>query len=300
MYLEHFKLKEFPFSLTPNTAYFCNLPTYEEALNVLLTSLRLGEGFLKITGEVGVGKTTLCRKLLNSLGDKYITAYIPNPDLNRSGLRKALAKELGIPFSKEINLYELSHEIDQKLLSLHREGKRAIMIIDEAQFLSDEALEAIRLLSNLETESRKLLQIILFGQPELTNRLNQPNLRQLNQRITFSYELRPLNEEEICSYLCHRLSIAGHTQGNLFSRKACRQLSKLSKGIPRLINILAHKALIATYGSNEETVGVKKIRIAAQDTESIIMKTTDQSIWITMIFLLLVIAVSIEVYFILR
>ena len=220
MYLEHFNLKDLPFTLTPNTQFFCNLPGHQEAMNVLVFSLKSGEGFIKITGEVGTGKTLLCRMILNQLDDTFITAYLPNPDLSPDGLRRAIAKELGIRGVEKLPESAVIDKITTKLLALRKKGKRVVLICDEVQAMSDVTLEALRLLTNLETESDKLLQIVMFGQPELDARLNQKHLRQLKQRISFAHTLKPIMRNELDEYLCHRLSIAGHTKGSLFEPKA--------------------------------------------------------------------------------
>ena len=270
MYLEYFALQEFPFVLTPNTHYFCNLPSYHEALNVLLFSLNSGEGFIKIVGEVGTGKTMLCRELLNQLENKnYVTAYIANPSLDGFGLQKAVAQELKVRFTNTVDQHNLLNSINRKVLRLHRAGKRVAIIIDEAQILSDQGLEGLRLLSNLETELSKLLQIVLFGQTELDGRLNQANLRQLKQRIAFSYYLRPLSFFELKDYVNYRLAKAGNNGGSLFSPRAYKMLYKASRGIPRLVNILGHKALLATYGRGQRIADAKAIRMAISDTESV-------------------------------
>lgn len=267
MYLEHFNLTKAPFSLTPNTDFYCQLPTHQEALNVLLLSLGNGEGFIKIVGEVGTGKTLLCRLLLNALDETFITAYIPNPDLSADSLRIAVAKELGIPVEQEVCQHALVDAINRQLLNLHQKGHRVVLLIDEAQCLSERCLEAIRLLTNLETEQEKLLQVVLFGQPELDVKLKQTSLRQLKQRITFSYYLKPLNAEEMDAYLCHRLAMAGYTYGTLFSLPARKLLFKASGGLPRLLNILCHKALMVSYGKGEKKVTHQAIKRAIQDTE---------------------------------
>jgi MSHA biogenesis protein MshM len=273
MYLEHFKIRELPFTLTPNTGFFCNLSGHQAALNVLLLSLRSGEGFIKIVGEVGTGKTLLCRMLLEQLGDEFVTAYVPNPDLTPSGLRKVLAQELGVPKPHPFDQQLLLDTITERLMELHEKGKHVVLLIDEAQALPFESLEALRLLTNLETKKSKLLQIVLFGQPELNERLNQPELRQLKQRICFSYTLPALNRKELDAYLFHRLAMAGHTMGPLFSKKACDLLFKFSRGTPRLINILCHKALMAAYGRGESTVTPRAMRLAVSDTESVKKKS---------------------------
>lgn len=272
MYLEHFKLSKPPFSLTPNTGFYCQLPTHQDALNILLHSLEHGEGFIKITGEVGTGKTLLCRLLLNKLNSDYVTAYLPNPDLTAENLRLSLACELGVTFENHLPQHQLLDMIHQRLLALHKAGKKTILIIDEAQALPDHCLEAIRLLTNLETEEKKLLQVVLFGQPELDIKLNQNALRQLKQRITFSYQLQPLNEHELDAYLCHRLAMAGYTYGSIFSSGAKKLLFSASGGLPRLLNVLCHKALLVSYGRGLGTVDAKAVKRAIADTESATLK----------------------------
>ncbi|MGL4888722.1 MAG: MSHA fimbrial biogenesis protein MshM, partial [Aeromonas veronii] len=211
MYLTHFGLQEAPFSLTPNTGFYYGLPPHEEALQVLNWALAQGEGFIKVTGEVGTGKTLLCRKLLSELGSEarpVRLAWLPNPHLTPAELRIALALELGLAVRDQSEL-DLTDRIHRHLISLHQQGSRVVVLIDEAQALPDETLEAIRLFGNLETESSKLLQIVLFGQPELDARLAKPHLRQLRQRIGFSYCLRPLRFDETRAYLEHRLQVSG-------------------------------------------------------------------------------------------
>jgi MSHA biogenesis protein MshM len=268
MYLEHFKFKELPFTITPNVGFFCHLKGHQAALNTLLFSLRSGEGFIKIVGEVGAGKTLLCRKLLGSLDNKFVTAYIPNPDLNPTELRRALARELGLEPAALQDQHELLALINDRLLSLHAGGKQIVLLIDEAQAIPPESLETLRLLTNLETETTKLLQVVLFGQPELDERLNQPNFRQLKQRISFSYYLPLMTREDLDNYLFHRLSTAGYTFGGLFTNKARNALYQASKGVPRIVNILCHKALLAAYGRGENHVTPKAMRLAIQDTDT--------------------------------
>ncbi|MFB2865409.1 ExeA family protein [Aeromonas sp. MdU4] len=269
MYLTHFGLQEAPFSLTPNTGFYYGLPPHEEALQVLNWALAQGEGFIKVTGEVGTGKTLLCRKLLSELGSEerpVRLAWLPNPHLTPAELRIALALELGLAVRDQSEL-DLTDRIHRHLISLHQQGSRVVVLIDEAQALPDETLEAIRLFGNLETESSKLLQIVLFGQPELDARLAKPHLRQLRQRIGFSYCLRPLRFDETRAYLEHRLQVSGYRGAPLFAGYAIRLLWRASRGIPRLINILAHKCLMLAYGQGVRQIDSRLVWLAIRDTD---------------------------------
>jgi MSHA biogenesis protein MshM len=295
MYLEHFKFKELPFTLTPNVNFYCHIKGHEEALKTVLYSLRSGEGFIKIIGEVGAGKTLLCRKLLESIEAEYITAYIPNPDLSSIELRKAFARELGIDPSMLQDQYELLTHINNQLVHLHASGKRVVLLLDEAQALPPESLEALRLLTNLETETTKLLQIVLLGQPELDDRLNQDNLRQLKQRISFSYYLPTLSRDELDTYVFHRLAKAGYTYGALFTKKSRDLLYKTSGGIPRLVNILCHKALLIAYGKGDDKITPEVMRIAAHDTESAVSSSNALYTGIV-IGLILLISITLLIY----
>jgi MSHA biogenesis protein MshM len=268
MYEQHFGLKEPPFSLTPDTSYFYAYPDHQEAINVLLVALRLGEGFIKVTGEVGTGKTLICRKLLNLLADEgMVTAYIPNPFLNPTALRCAFAEELGLEFPRNLGQHRVLKLINEELIRLRREGRKVVLLIDEAQSIPKESLEAIRLLTNLETEKSKLLQVVLFGQPELDQHLGMPSVRQLRQRITFSERLDPMTLEGSRGYIEHRLTVAGYEGGGLFSDRAFRVLYKGSRGIPRLANILAHKSLLAAYGEGAMRIRPAHVKRAIRDTE---------------------------------
>ncbi len=267
MYLKHFGLREFPFNLTPDTGFFFRYGSHQEAYNVLLVALRTGEGFIKVTGEVGTGKTLLCRLLLNTIGDEFVTAYIPNPCLTSSALHMALADELGIEYPRNIGQHRLLKQISDRLIDLSAAGKRVAMLIDEAQTLPTNTLEALRLLTNLETEKAKLLQVVLFGQPELDQRLENANLRQLRQRITFSHQLAPIELHGLEGYIAHRLNVAGYQEGPpLFSGRCLAALSRASRGIPRLINILCHKTLLAAYGRGDVVVQPAHVRMAVNDT----------------------------------
>lgn len=267
MYLKHFGLRELPFGITPDTSFTYSLHSHQEALNTLLLALSEGEGFVKITGEVGTGKTLLCRRLLQALGDGWVTAYLPNPNLDAATLLLALAEELDIKEPAGLDQYHLLREINRALLDFARARKRVAVLIDEAQAMPVETLEALRLLSNLETEKRKLLQIVLFGQPELDEKLGRPEIRQLLQRIAFHYRLSGLKKGELGNYVVHRLRVAGYLGEGLFSDGALRALHRASGGTPRLVNILAHKAMMSVYGEGRQTVKVRHVRLARRDTE---------------------------------
>ena len=269
MYLEHFGFERSPFTITPDTSFFLDHGSHREAMNVLLLALQSGEGFIKVTGEVGTGKTLLCRRLLNTLDDNFVSAYIPHPALSPVALRMALAEELDIEFARNTGQHRLLQRISQRLIELHAAGKQVVLLLDEAQSIPDESMEALRLLTNLETEQDKLLQVVLFGQPELDQRLQQVQLRQLRQRILFNYTLQPLDRATLEVYLNHRLLIAGYRGAPLFTRSALKLLHRNSRGIPRLANILCHKALLSAFGRGDHLIKPLHIRQAAADTEDV-------------------------------
>jgi len=267
LYLDHFGLTELPFGITPDTSYTVITRSHQEALNTLLVALNSGEGFIKITGEVGTGKTLLCRRLLQALPEGAISAYLPNPYLAPRTLLLALAEELGVAVSADSDDYHVLKSVNQAMLMHAAVGRRVVVCIDEAQAMPLETLESLRLLSNLETEKRKLLQIVLFGQPELDRKLAEPSVRQLLQRIAFHYRLHGLSREEVAKYLAHRLRVAGYRGEDVFGARAVRCLHRASRGTPRLLNILAHKALLSVYGEGKHVVGAGHVRQAAGDTE---------------------------------
>ncbi len=287
MYQEHFGLRESPFSLTPDTSFFFACSSYQEGLNTLLVAARTGEGFIKIVGEVGNGKTLLCRKFLATLSTdrttttdigtqdggvsgrhaaKFITAYIPNPYLEPRSLLMALTEEFRIPVDSAFDQHQLLKELTRTLLNYAREGKRVLVCLDEAQAMPLESLEMLRLLTNLETEKRKLMQVVLFGQPELDERLKQNSVRQLRQRISFQYQLNGLHRDEMDRYLRHRLAIAGFQGETLFVSGAVNLLHRVSRGTPRLANIIAHKAMMLAYAEGRQQVQAGHVRKAAADT----------------------------------
>ncbi|MBH0044781.1 MULTISPECIES: ExeA family protein [unclassified Pseudoalteromonas] len=276
MYLSFFNLSEMPFTLTPNTEFFCALEPHHEAMQVLTTAIEMGEGFIKVTGEVGTGKTLLCRKLLNQLEPDYIVAYLPNSYLSPEELRWAIAIELGMDVDKALDQQALGQLINHHLLDLQEDNERVVLLIDEAQCLSWETLEALRLFTNLETESEKLIQVVLFGQPELDEKLANNKVRQLRQRISFSYKLRAMTGAEVVYYINHRLQVAGFNRPPLFNNSIGLKIARASRGIPRLVNVLCHKALLQAYGEGLNTITNRHIQLAIKDTEDCAKYRTGQ------------------------
>ena len=266
-YLKHFGLRELPFGITPDTSYFFACRSIQEALNTLLIAVSNGEGFIKITGEVGTGKTLLCRKFLSTLGPGWVSAYIPNPNLEPRVVLLALAEELGLP-GESIGAHRLEKELTQRLLDIARQGKRVVLCMDETQAMPLATLESVRLLTNLETEKRKLMQVVLFGQPELDRKLASASVRQLRQRITFQYTLKALARHEVADYVAHRLTIAGYSGPALFTDGALKAVHLASRGVPRLVNILAHKSLLLAYGEGARRAERRQVRAAIDDTPS--------------------------------
>ncbi len=266
MYLNHFSFEEAPFSITPDTLFFLNQQSHREALNTMLVALKHCEGFIKIVGEVGTGKTLLCRILLSRLNSDFVTAYIPNPFLTPDELKGFVASEIGAEVEDEMPAHELMSAIYRRLLQLARQNKQVVLVVDEAQAMPRDTIECLRLLTNLETEKRKLLQVVMLGQPELDVVLSRKDLRQLKQRIIFSERLEPFTRSGVKEYVAHRVMSAGCRNTALFSNAALYLLYSGSGGIPRLVNILAHKALIAAYGKGHERVSLWHVAKAIVDT----------------------------------
>lgn len=282
MYLRHFALREAPFSITPDSAFFFPHNSAQAALNTLLVALRSGEGFLKIVGEVGCGKTVLCRRLLALLQGECATAYIPNPDMGPDDLLLALLRELGVdavghtlrgqPRRILPSRRVLLNTLEACLIEHAQAGRRVVVCIDEAQAIPLASLESLRLLSNLETEKQKLLQLVLLGQPELDVLLAQPQIRQLLQRITFSEYLGPMSPPQVSQYLVHRLAVAAQdeaTDTQVFEPAAAQGLARYSGGVPRLVNVLAHKGLLLAFGEGTHRVTAAHVRLAAADTPGV-------------------------------
>ena len=264
MYLPFFGLAEKPFSITPDPRYLFLSGRHAEALAHLVYGIDEAGGFIQLTGEVGTGKTTIIRSLLARQHDKASIALILNPRMAAAEFMLTLCEELGIgvPDSAENSVKELIDILNRYLLKAHAEGRRVVLVVDEAQTLAPELLEQVRLLTNLETETQKLLQIILIGQPELRDMLARNDLRQLAQRITGRYHLDPLSRDEAVAYIKHRLRVAGATT-DLFSNGALRELFRVSGGVPRLLNIIADRALLGAYSEDRHLVNAALVRRAA-------------------------------------
>ncbi|MGC1388548.1 MAG: AAA family ATPase, partial [Steroidobacteraceae bacterium] len=264
MYTSFFGLSEKPFAITPDPRYLYLSERHAEALAHLLYGINESGGFIQLTGEVGTGKTTVVRTLLSRIPHHADVAVILNPRLTPVEFLLTICEELGVPLAAadRDSVKEMVDALNRRLLSAHAEGRRVIVIVDEAQNLSAEVLEQVRLLTNLETATQKLLQIILIGQPELRELLDRTDLRQLAQRITGRYHLRPLSREETLQYVRHRLRVAG-ASGEIFTSAALREVHRLSSGIPRVINVCCDRALLGAYTQEERRLGPGLVRRAA-------------------------------------
>jgi general secretion pathway protein A len=265
MYLTHFGLAEWPFSNTPDPRFVYLSPRHEEALAHLLYGVRERGGFVQLTGEVGTGKTTTCRYLLSQLPEGVDVALIVNPMLTPEELLAAVCDELGVAYAVEGRTRKaLVDVLYRHLLAMHARGRRTVLIIDEAQNLSVDALEQLRLLTNLETSTEKLLQIILIGQPELTALLGRTELRQVAQRVTARYHLRPCGERDTRAYIARRLQVAGQNL-RLFEPGALHAVHRASRGVPRLINVICDRALLGAFAESKRVVSARTVRRAARE-----------------------------------
>lgn len=269
MYTRYFGLTEKPFTITPDPRYLFMSTRHGEALAHLIYGVSESDGFIQLTGEVGTGKTTLIRSLFQQLPEKADIALILNPQLSAREFLASIASELGIESASESDsLKSLIDTLTDHLLTSHAAGRRTILVVDEAQLLTTEVLEQVRMLTNLETARQKLLQIILIGQPELRELLSRNDLRQLAQRITARYHLEPLTREETSSYIDHRLQVAGAT-GSIFTANAKREIFSQSKGIPRLINVICDRSLLGAYVREEPRVDKELVRQAAREIKGV-------------------------------
>ena len=266
MYLEYYGLTEPPFNITPNPRFLYFSAKHQEALNHLLYGIQERKGFVQLTGEVGAGKTTLCRALLDKLGKNYSTALILNPPLDAAQLVRAIATEFGLDV-RGLDQTEALAELNSFLLLQVSQGRDSVLIIDESQNLSKELLEQVRMLSNLETDERKLLQIVLLGQPELRDRLEDPGLRQLRQRITVRYHLSPLKCSEIGQYVQHRLTVSGAKRLPHFTAPALWRVYCYSQGVPRLVNAVCDKCLLAGFVERRDRINFGLVGNAIRELE---------------------------------
>jgi len=265
MYAEFFGFREMPFNITPDPRFLYLSPTHVEALQHLRYGISEKKGFIVLTGEVGCGKTTICRRLLEDMEDQDIeTALILNPRLSETQLLQAILRELNVEKVKR-SRQDLLEQLNAHLLELIDHGKDIVLIIDESQNMSFEALEHVRLLSNLETHTQKLLQIILIGQPELKEKLKQDRLRQLRQRVLVYYDLKPLSQEQVAAYIQHRLTLAGGNGRPTFTPLALKKIYRKSQGVPRMVNNICDKAILSAYIKSKDTVSWWDVRRAIKE-----------------------------------
>jgi general secretion pathway protein A len=267
MYQQYFGLREMPFNITPDPRFLFLSPTHQEALEHLRYGVAEKKGFIVLTGEVGCGKTTICRQLLDELeGQEVETALILNPRLSETELVQAILHELRVEPVKGSH-QDLLDQLNRHLLHLIGQGKEILLVIDESQNMTIEGLEHLRLLSNLETNTQKLLQILLIGQPELKEKLRRPELRQLRQRILVFYDLKPLSFEQIAHYIRHRLALAGANGKPWFTPRALHRIHRQSGGVPRLVNNLCDKSLLAAFVRSRDHVDWWDVRKAAREMD---------------------------------
>lgn len=266
---EFYGFREAPFNLTPDPRFLFMSERHREAYDHLLFGIRERKGFIQLTGEVGAGKTTLCRAVLAELGPTYKTALVLNPALTATQLLRTILVELGIEPPRRADRALMIERLNAYLLAEAGCGHDVVLLIDEAQDLEPELLEQVRLLSNLETDQQKLLQIALVGQPELRDRLDEPRLRQLRQRITVRYHLRPLTRQETAAYVTYRLQVAGANGRPTFSRLALWAIHRYARGVPRLINALSDKTLLCGYVTGRDHLTLRHVHRAVRELEGL-------------------------------
>ena len=267
MYQEHFGLARPPFKITPDTSLFYEGNQRGAALEALVYAIKSGEGIIKVVGEVGSGKTMLCRMLEVRLADEVDVVYIANPSLSPDNILHVIAHELQLDVNNEMSKVDVMQRLQTHLLKKHASNRQVVLFVEEAQSMPIETLEEIRLLSNLETDQNKLLQMVLFGQPELDEKLAMPHIRQLRERITQSFNLSPFPQEDTLQYLNFRLRAVGYKGPDLFNKKTAGTVKHYSSGLTRRINIIADKALLAAYSEGNHTISSSHIKSAAQDSE---------------------------------
>jgi MSHA biogenesis protein MshM len=266
LYLEHYGLKEPPFRITPHTDFFFDGADRGATLEALIYAVLHDEGIVKVSGEVGSGKTMLCRVLMERLPAHVDTIYLATPSLAREEILQAIGDELGLSLSGKRTAVAL-RELQEHLIRRYGEGRRVVVLVDEAHVMPDETLEEVRLLSNLESNRHKLLQIVLFGQPELDASLAKTSLRQLRDRVTHAFRMRPLSTAEVAKYLTFRMRAAGYRGPEVFSARAISLIAGAAHGLTRRVNILADKALLAAFTENGHAVSARHVRAAVRDSE---------------------------------
>lgn len=267
MYYEHFGLTEPPFRITPNTGFFYSGASRGAVLDALIYAISQGEGIVKVTGEVGSGKTMLCRMLQTRLPENVETVYLANPNVSAEEILHAIAFELQLPIARDAGRLEVMHALHKYLLERHAAGKQVVVFVEESQSMALATLEEIRLLSNLETHDHKLLQIVLFGQPELDDNLRAPNIRQLRERISHSFSLSPFSTQDVGEYLRFRLRAAGYRGPDLFSPRVANFIATATSGVTRRVNLAADKTLLAAFAENTHTITLKHARAGVRDSE---------------------------------
>ncbi|WP_085759785.1 ExeA family protein [Oceanicoccus sagamiensis] len=292
MYQQYFGLSEAPFSIAPDPRYLFLSDKHREALAHLIYGVGDQGGFVVLTGEVGTGKTTICRCLLQQVPDNADIAFIINPRQSINQLLQSIFNDLHIDYDRGMTSKDLVDELNHYLLEAHADGRNTILIIDEAQNLSVDVLEQLRLLTNLETNEKKLLQLVLLGQPELNDMLAKSELRQLAQRVTARYHLSPLSKPEVIQYIEHRLSVAG-CRSELFPSTAINKIYQLSKGVPRLINLICDRTLLGVYSTNNDQASAKIVANAAKEIFPAQQGFNWKPIWLSLVLAAVIVSVSV-------
>lgn len=290
MYASFFGLSEAPFSIAPDPRFLYMSKRHREAMAHLIYGINEGGGFVQLTGEVGTGKTTLCRCMLMQLPENVDVALILNPQISHSELLVTLCDEIGIDYTRDESPINLLKMLNEHLLQAYAEGRRMVLVIDEAQLLTRAVLEQIRILTNLETTRQKLMQIILIGQPELSEILGRDDLRQLSQRITARYHLQPLDLRDAREYVKYRLAVAG-CKRRVFSNRALRRVYEYSGGVPRLINVICDRALLGAYTRDEKNVSAPVVRKAAREVLGKSLRHRTRTWWTPAVVLAMVLGV---------
>jgi type II secretory pathway predicted ATPase ExeA len=267
MYYEHFGLTQAPFKITPNTDFFFTGGNRGPVLEALIYAITRGEGIVKVTGEVGSGKTMLCNMLQSRLPENVESVYLANPSVAPDEVLHAIAFDLQLGVDRQADRLEVMHVLQDYLVNRHAEGKRVVVFVEESQSMPLATLEEIRLLSNLETRNDKLLQIVMFGQPELDENLKRPEIRQLRDRIAHSFRLQPLIDTEVRDYLMFRMRAAGYRGPEIFTPGVVRQIARASSGLTRRVNLIADKALLAAFSENTHTIHARHVQAALRDSE---------------------------------